>query len=147
MDIPNSENQEKTFEKEENMIKTSNDESKVEEVLHQELNSPSQSTENESDTVVLVSDTTSETTPDTEPVKANDTHFKDVERDIYEMLEAEERIYVSKTRKIIQFILFMILIVVGGFLVLLSRGLLFAKMASDTTTSHLAGHGLNVNGK
>lgn len=82
-----------------------------------------------------------------ELLKAEEDRCKDVEKNIYEMLRNEEMIYVSKTRKIVQFILFMILLLVGGFLVLLSRGLLFARMVSDRTTSQLAGHGLNVNGK
>lgn len=69
--------------------------------------------------------------------------FKDVERDMYEMMRHEEAIYVSKTRKIVQFILFLLLVLVGGFLVLLSRGLLFARMVSDTTTNQLARHGVN----
>lgn len=88
-----------------------------------------------------------DTKSSTELTKASEERLKDVERDVYEMLRNEEMIYVSKTRKIVQFILFMILILVGGFLVLLSRGLLFATMASDATTRQLAGHGLNVNGK
>lgn len=69
--------------------------------------------------------------------------FKDVERDMYEMMRNEEAIYVSKTRKIVQFILFLLLVLVGGFLVLLSRGLLFAQMVSDTTTNQLAQHGIH----
>ena len=71
--------------------------------------------------------------------------FKDVECDVYEMLRNEELMYVSKTRKIVQFILFLILILIGGFLVLASRGLLFASMVSDRTTRHLAGQ--DINGK
>lgn len=69
--------------------------------------------------------------------------FKDVERDMDQMMRDEEAIYVSKIRKIVQFILFLLLVLVGGFLVLLSRGLLFARMVSDSTTSQLAQHGIH----
>lgn len=86
-----------------------------------------------------------DTKSSSEPLNVDEDRLKDVEGDIYQMLRDEEMIYVSKTRKIVQFILFMILIVVGGFLVLASRGLLFARMVSDSTKSRLSGHGLNFN--